>query len=99
MRRYKRIAEAYGTAFEILFSSIVLRNGAPQTSIYLLYGFSEKKYTKYGSVSAGFSLAAAGTADERQKTAAKIKEESDINSFFIIFSSQKRFGKAINGTK
>ena len=58
MRRYERIAEAYGAAFEILFSSIVLRNGAPQTSIYLLYGFSEEKYTKYGSVSAGFSLAA-----------------------------------------
>lgn len=62
MRRYKRIAEAYGAAFEILFSSIVLRNGAPQTSIYLLYGFSEEKYTKYGSFSAGVSLAAAGTA-------------------------------------
>ncbi len=62
MRRYERIAEAYGTAFEILFPSIVLRNGAPQTSIYLLYGFSEEKYTKYGSVSTGFSLAAAGTA-------------------------------------
>ena len=61
MRRYERIAEAYGAAFEILFSSIVLRNGAPQTSIYLLYGFSEKKQAKYGSVSAGFSLAAAVT--------------------------------------
>mgnify|MGYP004567725689 CR=1 len=61
MRRYERIAEAYGAAFEIFFIYCFAKRSAANFNIFIAC-FSEEKQAKYGSFSAGFSLAAAGTA-------------------------------------